>query len=776
MPRNVLVLALVLAVSAHAGVSVKEINFLEKAGFTTNAAGPVLVRWDASHDRLIVAHTLSSAVSIIDGKTHAVENIPLGGRALQHLKAEALAVRQKTGEVCLVGSMCFSLISPEEISARTIPTEVQFESVAVDEETGNVFLAGRESREIGFLKSGSGKIKKIPWQETREDLMNLNQTPPPPLRKVVAANELGRIIAVDGYTSTLTLFDAKTGKNLGSRPLGLQSGGRWHLPGYDEKTHCLFLVTETVDRKVTHAAKIDVVGPGEAVVPLPGFTEGVGMIYNPGRSEVYILYDNHPSVHVVRFEEGGEVDEIKIPAYGNDASALDAEDDLLYIGSWAHGEVDVVDLTERRLTKRIEGLGIVPHMFAMTMDPGRDLVYFPRGATAVNGAFGASVTVLDPRTEEVQEIRTGWAPVDLIEMKQRGSVLVFNSEDEFAEVRPDGSFELRALPFDYPVSAIEGPEGDVYLSYGHHQTYWPVVYIWGAKNGILTIGARDLAFYDRRIPRQAHMMATDDEGVLHFTQNNWGKEEQFLGTLPDQVRLFEPAQRIALADSVEREITQRLLTYDPGTGLLYLVRIGEMDEDPSILQVVDPKGRKVVERIELGCTATDLAFDEDHLFVTDFDSRCVTVIDKMGYGKREVETGPGPLRLCRLGEAVYCVNHLGNSLTEVSRKGKSFAIPFEGMPDNIFPWGERIVITSHSSAALSLIEFDPGKGSFRLLYEKDYPYGDTRFDTRNVSFYMKGQFGDALFTITKGKETSDGSLWITDFLSGRLFILTPQES
>jgi DNA-binding beta-propeller fold protein YncE len=770
--RLSLIVTLVFAASAWADVSVKEIDFLTAAGLSTNAAGPVLVRWDAAHDRLIVAHTLSSAISVIDGKSHAVENIPLGGRALQHLKADALAIRRKTGEVCLIGTKCVSVASPEARSARTIPTDVQFESVAVDEETGNVFLAGRESREIGFLKAGSEKLKTIPWRETREDLINLNQTPPPPVRKVVAANELGQILAVDGYTSTLSLFDAKSGKHLGSRNLGLPSGGRWHLAGYDEKAHCLFLVTETVDRRVTHAARVDVAGGGETIVALPGFTEGVGMIYNPRREEVYIPYDNHPSVHAVRFEKGGEVTEMKIPAYGNDANALDAEDDFLYIGSWAHGEVDVVDLATRRLVKRIQDLGIVPHMFAMTMDPTRDVIYFPRGATAVNGAFGASVMALDLSTEETQKIYTGWAPVDLIEMKERGSILVFNSEDQFAEVHRDGSFELFDLPCDHPVKATHSPVGDVYLSYGHHQTYWPVVYIWGAKNGILTINSGDLSFYDRRIPRQAHTMVLDEEGVLYFTQNNWGREEQFLGTLKDEVRLFEPGERIALADTVEREITQRLLSYDPDARRLYLARVGETDEDPSILQVIDPRERTVEQRIELGCTATDLAFDDHYIYVTDFDSKNVTVVDKMSYEKSEIGTGEGPLRLCRVGEVIYCINHLGKSLTEVSGNGETYEIPFEGMPDNLFSWKGRIIIASHSHGALSLIEFDPRKESFALLHEEDYPYGETRFDTRNVSFYMRGQFGDALFAITQAKEMSDGSLWITDFLSGKLFILT----
>jgi hypothetical protein len=58
-----------------------------------------------------------------------------------------------------------------------------------------------------------------------------------------------------------------------------------------------------------------------------------------------------------------------------------------------------------------------------------------------------------------------------------------------------------------------------------------------------------------------------------------------------------------------------------------------------------------------------------------------------------------------------------------------------------------------------------------LLHQANYPYGDTRFDTRNVSFYLNGQFGDAIFSITQGKTDQEGRLWITDFLSGKLFII-----
>jgi hypothetical protein len=81
------------------------------------------------------------------------------------------------------------------------------------------------------------------------------------------------------------------------------------------------------------------------------------------------------------------------------------------------------------------------------------------------------------------------------------------------------------------------------------------------------------------------------------------------------------------------------------------------------------------------------------------------------------------------------------------------------------------VLTSHSENALFVVEFDPQTGSFSLLHKQEYPYGDTRFDTANVSFYVRGQFGDAVFYITEAKTDKEGRLWLTDFLSGKLFIL-----
>ncbi len=773
MKKTILLLLCISASPSFvfAGVSVKTVDFLEVPGVDINAAGPLLVRMDDRRNRLIVANTLSSSLTIIDCRDDRVTNIALGGRALQHLKSESMTVSRQTGDIYLIGSECFFIVSPRDVSARTVPTDVQYESIAVDESSGNVFIVGRESESLGFYDRKSGELRKLPWLDHKEDLINLNQTPPPPIRKVTPDRKHDRIIAVDGFTSTICFFDGRDGVKSGSRQLGLTSGGRWHLAGFSEEDQNLFLVVETKERKVIEAARIDVEHGKDVIVPLPGFTEGVGIIYNPKLDEVYIPYDNYPSVHVVNFDDGGRVEEIKIPAYGNDASVIDLDDDILYVSSWAFGEIDEIDLETRKLVKRHTGLGIVPHMFTMSFNPSNNRIYFPRGGTAVNGTFGSAVSVFDPAAEHTTKIHTGWAPIDLIELPGRDRFLVFNSEDQFAEVHRDGSYALHDLPFDYPVRSTYSPGGDVYLSYGPHQTYWPVVYIWGAKNGVLTIDAKDLSFYDRRIPRQAHEMVLDQDGTLYFTQNNWGREEQFLGLLEDEVRVFEAGNRIALADSVEREITQRILRYDPDRHRLFLVRVGEKDDDPSVLQVIDPADRTVIHRMTLGLTATDLAFDRDDIYIANFDSRNVSVIDRSDFTSSEIETGEQPLKLCNLDGDIYVINHGSNSLQKLNGRGEIFEIPYPGRPDNIFTWDNRLIITSHSEEALFIIRFDPESRSFSLLHEESYPYGDTGFDSRNVSFYLNGQYGDAVFSITRGKESSDGRLWVTDFLSGSLFIL-----
>ncbi len=786
--RVLLILLLALSTTPlTAEVKVTTVDLLAGQGLTVNGAGPLLVMTDVDRNRVIAPCTLSSSISIIDGATHEVTNIPLETRAIQHLKAEAMTLRRSTGEIYLLGTGRFHIVSPDEASAVSVETGSQFESIAVDEATGNVFLAGRECKSLGFYEAVSKTFRLVDWTDHEEPLVNLNQTPPPPIRKVVADAGLGQIVAVDGFTATLHQFDAASGEKLQSRELPLTAGGRWHLAGYNGETHHIYLVTETAKREVIEVAALELDG-NDQLLKLPEFTEGVGITYNPLRDEVYIAYDNEPSVHVAVFGEEPELHEIKLPAFGNDAAVVDREKNLLFVGSWARGEIDVVDLETRRLKKRITGLGIIPHMFSMTFNPKNGLIYFPRGATAVNGTFGAALATLEPEKETLGKVYTGRAPVDLIQRPGRDSVLVFDSEDSFADIRADGSFDQHRLPFDYPVRAIRSPEDDVYLSYGPHQSYWPTVYIWGAKNGVLTIDAETLEFYDRRIPRQAHEMALDGTGTLYFTQNNWGGEEQFVGTLRDQVRLIEINRRLGLGDTVEREITQRILQYDPQTARLYLVRTGEKDEDPSVLQVIDPAAPKpeavegeetpegyspyVEHRLELGITAASLVHDQDRIYVANFDSDTVSVIAKEGFTRLpDLPAGDGPLKLALCDGRTWVLNHLGRSLQEVKQDGRSWAWPFEGTPDGLFAWNEKLVITAHGEKAMSVALFDPADGTYTELQRLEYPFGETRFDSANVSFYLRGQFGDAVFDLCRSVTGRQGRLWISDFLSGRVFIL-----
>ncbi|MEJ2719530.1 MAG: hypothetical protein P8181_00120, partial [bacterium] len=421
------ILMLCAAIPVQAERSARTIDFLDVLGVEVNAAGPLLVRMDTARNRLIVANTLSSSLTFIGCSDHSVTNVPLGGRALQHLKSESMTFNHRTGDVYLIGAKCLVIVDPDNVRATTIPTGVQFESVAVDEDTGGAVVAGRESKDLGLYKAGAKKLRMIEWLNTSEALINLNQTPPPPIRKVIVDNSLDQVIAVDGGTSTLFLYEAKSMELLNSRTLALAPGGRWHLAGFNEREHTLYLVTETDKRRVIQAARIDIAGENDVVVSLPEYTEGVGITYNPKREEVYIAYDNHPSVHVVTFDDGGSVDEIEIPAYGNDAAVIDVDNDVLYVASWAHGEIDVVDLMTRSLQKRIEGLGIIPHMFTMAFNPRSGFVYFPKGASAVNGTFGAAVTALDPASEQTMKIHTGWAPIDLVELPSRESFFVFNN-------------------------------------------------------------------------------------------------------------------------------------------------------------------------------------------------------------------------------------------------------------------------------------------------------------------------------------------------------------
>ncbi len=519
-----------------AAYEVKKVDLLAPLGLRVNGAGPLLVRMDPPRDRLVLANTLTSSVTLIDCRSRSVRNIPVGSRVPQYLKSEALAIDSRSGNVYVIGDHTLEVVFPASGTARTFPTGKQFEMVAVDEANGNAFLVGRESRDMAWLDLKKGRVSYIPWSGMEESARNLNQTPPPPIRKVVCDSGARVVLAVDGTTATLQRFDADSGRLLQRRQLGLQPGGRWHYAGYSPKRQALVLVVETAERKVVQAAKVSALGDRDEVVTLPGYTEAVGVLYNDDLDELYIPYDNHPSLHLVDFKEQGKLSEIMLPAYGNDASALDAGRNLLYVTSWAYGEIDQIDLGARRLRRRFFQAAVLPHMFNMAIHPADGKLYLPLGATAVNGSFGAAVSVFDPANGALDKVRTGWAPQELLQQPGSEAFLVFNNEDQYARVTPAGAFSVSALPVIYPHQALATPAGNIYLAYGPHQSYWPVVYIWAARDGILGIDGKDLGFYDRRIPRLAQAMALSPAGALYALQNNWGDEKQFYVVLADEVR------------------------------------------------------------------------------------------------------------------------------------------------------------------------------------------------------------------------------------------------
>jgi len=752
----------------------REVNLLSLMGLRWNGAGPLLVRTDPPRNRVILVQTLTSSVTLVEGDLEQVRNVPTGSRVPQYLKEEALALNERTGEIYLVGDHCILLVRPDGEETLTMATPCQFEAVAVDPATGRAFLAGRESSFLGMADPSTRKLTLLPWAKKTGPLENLNQTPPPPIRKLVWDSRRNRLLAVDGMEALLWSLDGKTLRWSRPRPLPLRTGGRWHLAGFDQESGRLYLVVETAKRKAVQAAALDTLGRDDQVLPLPGLTEPAGITLDARKAAIYIPYDNHPLVQTVDFLKG-RVGEIALPAYGNDASALDRDAGLLYVASWAHGEIDVVDLRAGRLRKRIRNLGILPHMFSLAWNPKSRKLYIPIGATAVNGSFGSALTVLDPATGRHHKVRTGWAPVDLVPLPGRKGALVFGNEDRAALVSPGGRVKILPLPPGrlFPLCALALPGGGVYLSYGPHQSYWPNVYIWGARDGILEIRGRDLSFYDRRIPRQAQGMALDENGALYLLQNNWGREEAFLSVLPDRIRLWEARRRILLGDKVQRETTQAVLRYDRLAKALYALRIGEKDSEPGILLQVDLGTRKVTRRVKTGRTPVDLAFDREKIYVACFDSAALTVIGKKTGKARRIPVPEEPLRVLSSPEGAWILSHRGRALSLLERTSgevRNYPLPGEALPDALALVGGRPWVVLHGPDRFQLLEFHPARKRFQEIYSFPYPFGDTAFDKGNASFFVRGRFGDGILSISRIRPEGENQVWVSDFLSGRVLI------
>lgn len=771
MRACLLLIATVLgAIPVTAAWHVRRADLLAPLGLTVNAAGPLLIGADPERGRIVLAYTQTSSLSLIDSASRKVTNIPLSGRMAHYLKNEAMVIAPRSGLVYLAGPRALFVVDPQTATSRSFPLDCQYESLAVDETNGNAFLVGRESRNLAMVNIGNGRVSYAPWVDSRETLTNMNATPPPPLRKVICAG--GVVAAFDGAGAALTLFDARSGRQLERRVLPVSPVARWHLAGVSQSRHRFYLVAETDTRKATRVLAIDLAGTRDVVVALPELTEAVGIAYSELRDEVYIAYDNHPTLHVVGFSGSGTVAEIRLPSYGNDALAVDDAGGRLYVASWAWSEIDVIDLNTRQLSRRFTHMGVLPHMFGMVFMPSNGRLYIPLGATAVNGSFGSALTELDPDTNDRHKIITGWAPVDLIPRALHDTFLTFSAEDAMAEVHPDGHFSVTSLPLLYPHTATTDGQGNMYLAYGAHQSFWPAVYIWGARNGVLTIRSDDLSLNDRRLPRLAQKLTCTDSGALYALQNNWGEEKSFLAALPDDVRSPNlPDLRLELNDTVVRETSQRILVRDAARNWLYVGRLGETDAERGVLQIIDQGTGKTLKRLQTGVTPTDLACDERFIYVANFDSDTVSRFDKNDFSASELPAGKQPLKLALSEGKLYVINHGDNTLRELS--GRAWKIPAMGRPDNLATARDGCLwLTVHASNGLIILRFDPQTGRFATVHSARYPYGDTAFDTANASFFTRGQFADGLFVISAIRFDEKGRVWISDFLSGAVFILS----
>jgi hypothetical protein len=268
----------------------------------------------------------------------------------------------------------------------------------------------------------------------------------------------------------------------------------------------------------------------------------------------------------------------------------------------------------------------------------------------------------------------------------------------------------------------------------------------------------------------------DKTGALYALQNPWGREKQFLVLLPDEVRSPNLDQmRVELDDTVERETTQRILKYDPGKNWLYIARVAETDVDPGILQIFDLDSHKTLLRYPTGLTPTDLVFDDKTIYISNFDADTLTMVNKDDFAVKKIKTGHKPFKLALVHHTLYCLNHNDNSLLVVAEGGetRTFPLPYPGKPGNLLSTGEKLVITSHSPEALRIISFNPANNAFQLVHQESYPYGETTVDTDNSAFYLRGQFADGIFAINQLKLDKKGRIWVTDYLSGKLYIINP---
>jgi len=743
------------------------VDFLKPKGLKYNAAGPLIVKLDKNSKRLVLLNTNTSSISLIDTNSLLVKNIPTKKRIPQFLKDEIIKISDK-GNIYFISDRAINFIDVKRKKTTSKNTLKQYESIDFDSMKNIAYAVGRESKYILKFDIKRKKLSYIPWLKNVEQVINLNQTPPPSSRKLIVDSKLRILIGIDVKNKAIYEYSIKRKKvKLKKRIfLNVKDGNRWHLAGVNKKSHKIYMVIETVKRQVLQAFEYDIKNRITKTINFPIYREAAGIKYNPLLNQVYIPYDNNGIVIIADFNRNRAY-EVALPGYGNDAISYDNKNKLLFIASWEYGEIEIVDLTKMKFVKSIKELGILPHSFNMEYCEESKRLFIPIGATAVNGSFGSAIITYDFINKKKTKIHTGWSPISIVKRGKRESFLVFNSEDEFAEVFLNGKFNTHKLPHSFSHDAVINKNGNIYLSYGPHQSYWPAVYIWGARNGILTINSEDLSIFDRRIPRLANRIVLDKNGNLYCLQNSWGKEKMFLTKLKNEIRYFEARERIVFKEDIERETTPIDLKYDKATNSLFVLKSGETDNEKGIFIIYDLENKKELKSIKTGKVPTSISFDNSNIFITNFNSDTVTKINKSDFSIQSVQTGKQPLKSTILNRIPYIINHSDNSVSDLKN---NYKLPVKGFPDNIVKFKNKIFITTHSESEFNLISFNPDKKDFKIIYRFSYPYGQTRFDTKNSAFFMNGQYGDSIFELNKVL-IYNNTILITDYISGKLFII-----
>jgi hypothetical protein len=94
---------------------------------------------------------------------------------------------------------------------------------------------------------------------------------------------------------------------------------------------------------------------------------------------------------------------------------------------------------------------------------------------------------------------------------------------------------------------------------------------------------------------------------------------------------------------------------------------------------------------------------------------------------------------------IFVVNHLGRS---------------------ICIWG-----AAHAKDSFELFEISPETGKVKTLFKQKFPYGEITFDQANSAFGERAQWADAIFRLTDLRQDAKGRLWMSDYLSGNVWIL-----